>query len=545
MSWSGFALPAFLRRGRHRVRDRLRTAWGTVRSVTQVDPEWIAQYRDDETATTAGVDRRTWEDLDLSTVLASIDHTETSLGQGQLYRRVRSGTAWGDDPGLESVASRCQDDPALRDELGILLAAAGRPLGRGLAILFRADAIRDRWWYWFFPLLAGSMMAVIVASFFEPRVLVVAFLLVILNMVARMLTAWQLPGLLVPMRQLGPLIHTAERLHRLDAVSRASSVTIEEVRTLGTLRRIGDWVSRDPLSTNELLTSLQEYLNLLFLLDANALLFGARHLRAHHDLLRRTAEWIGNVDLARGVASLRAEPRAWSLPTWSTGRQTTITGAWHPLLTAPVRNDASWHAGRGLIITGANMSGKSTYLRTIGIAAVLARAIHLCPAESWQGAPHRVRSLIGRSDDLLAGKSYYQVEAEGVVGLMTDARDQYPTLFLLDELLRGTNTVERLAAGEAVLRELLDHPPGESPHAVLVATHDGELVRLLADRYEPWHFHETMTASGLRFDFQRHPGPATTRTAIALLAACGAPATVIERATHRARTLDSHAPPTT
>ncbi|MDZ4257572.1 MAG: hypothetical protein U0974_05090 [Gemmatimonadales bacterium] len=526
------------------MRDRLRAAWGTVRSGIEVDWEWMARFWDEDRATSAyDLDQRTWDDLDLSTVLANIDHTETSLGLWQFYRRVRSGDAWSDTPWLDSVASRCESDPTLREEIGILLAAAGRPLGRGIEVLFRPDAIRDRWWYWFFPLLAGSMLTVIIATVFEPGALVLALPLVVLNMAARMLTAWQVPGLLSPMRQLTPLITLAERLHQMESISLVSPVTVNEITALRPLRRIGGWVSRNPLTSNELLVSMQEYLNLLFLLDANALLFGARHLRAHHDLLRRTAEWIGGIDLARGVASLRAEPRGWSIPAWQTGRETTIIGAWHPLLPSPVRNDASWQAGRGLIITGANMSGKSTYLRTIGIAAVLARAINLCPAESWQGAPHRVRSLIGRSDDLLAGKSYYQVEAEGVVGMMAEVRDRQPTLFLLDELLRGTNTVERLAAGEAVLRELLAHPPEESSHAVLVATHDGELVQLLADRYEPWHFQETITASGLHFDFRRHPGPATTRTAIALLASCGAPSAVIERATIRAHELDGHAPP--
>jgi DNA mismatch repair ATPase MutS len=149
-----------------------------------------------------------------------------------------------------------------------------------------------------------------------------------------------------------------------------------------------------------------------------------------------------------------------------------------------------------------------------------------------------VRSLIGRQDDLAAGKSYYQVEADRVIELLAAATEPEPTLFLLDELLRGTNTVERLAAGEAVLRALLPVREPATPHVVIVATHDGELVAMLADRYQPFHFRETIAPGGLCFDYRRHAGPATTRTAIALLEATGAPAAVIAAARARADQLD-------
>jgi DNA mismatch repair ATPase MutS len=146
--------------------------------------------------------------------------------------------------------------------------------------------------------------------------------------------------------------------------------------------------------------------------------------------------------------------------------------------------------------------------------------------------------LIGRADDLAAGKSYYQVEAEGVVEMLHEARRTEPTLFLLDELLRGTNTIERLAAGESVLRALLGGHGGMSPHAVVVATHDGELVSMLAGLYAPFHFRETVSSGGLSFDYHRHEGPASTRTAIALLEATGAPVDVVNAARTRASQLD-------
>ena len=102
------------------------------------------------------------------------------------------------------------------------------------------------------------------------------------------------------------------------------------------------------------------------------------------------------------------------------------------------------------------MSGKSTFLRTVGVNAVLAQTLNMCFASSYHAPLLVVRSCIGRAGNLASGKSYYIVEAESLLGLVRDSGSAVPHLFLLDELFRGTNAVERIAAGQAVLRELVD-----------------------------------------------------------------------------------------
>ncbi|MDX2059640.1 MAG: hypothetical protein SFV24_17650 [Gemmatimonadales bacterium] len=533
---------------RRRLAARLRAEWGRAPATFHPLDERAAEAWRELGAGKGGdaaLDDRTWADLDLDRVVATIDRTESGLGRQILYRRLRAGMAWGDTPTLAELSNRFAEDSALRDSIGLHLAAAGRSLGYGFWIITRPELIRTRWWYWSFPLLAGGMLVSLAAIPFEPRAAIVALLLVVGNMAARMATAWQIPGVLAPMRQMEPVILTAERLaDALGDRAEADFPVSDHVRRLRPLRRIARWVSRDPRAGGELMATVWEYFNLLFVLDANALLFSARHLRELGPVLARVAGWVGDVDLARSVASLRAEPRPWCRPRWVDRPRTAAEGVWHPLVTEPVANDAELRAGGGIIITGANMSGKSTYLRTIGVAAVLARTLETCPARSWEGRSFRVRSLIGRNDDLAAGKSYYQVEADGVVALLHAAASDRPTLFLLDELLRGTNTVERLAAGEAVLRSLLAGHAGHSPHVVVVATHDGELVQLLEGLYQPFHFRETIAAGGLTFDYLRREGPASTRTAIALLEATGAPREVIDAARARAAALDGGDPPT-
>jgi hypothetical protein len=530
------------RQSRRKLLIRLEREWGAVGRPQDWDADRASEaWRDSgQPADVLALDGRTWSDLDLDAVLAAIDHTRTSLGRQRLYARLRSGAVWSASPGLEMLSRELQDNRALRTSIGVALATGGRSIGAGFWLITRPDAIRTRWWYWAFPFLAIATLASMIAIAVSPMFILVATGLVVVNLLVRMATAWQVPGILTPMRQIGPLIRVAEQLRSAFGGQHHESWPSDaEIAKLQPLKRIAAWVSRDANAAGDLVAGAWEYLNILFILDANALFFGGRHLRSLAPVLARVASWVGDVDVAYSVASLRSEPRGWCIPTVGAGSNAHVVGAWHPLIAHAVTNDAEFPAGRGLVVTGANMSGKSTYLRTIGIAAVLARGINTCPAASWQGRWFRVRSLIGRSDDLAAGKSYYQVEAEGVVELLRVSTESTPTLFLLDELLRGTNTVERLAAGEAVLRAMLSTDNERGGHVVVVATHDGELVGMLADLYTPFHFRETVAPDGLHFDFVRREGPAGTRTAIALLEATGAPSEVVAAARNRAEALDA------
>ena len=177
------------------------------------------------------------------------------------------------------------------------------------------------------------------------------------------------------------------------------------------------------------------------------------------------------------------------------------SGLRHPLLPEAVPNSIELAPPRGVLITGSNMSGKSTFLRTVGVNAILAQTINTCLATSYSAPVFSVRSLIGRSDDLTAGRSYYRDEVEAVLSLVRASRGSRPHLFLFDELFRGTSTIERIAAAEATLAELV-HGDGRtpSPHIVIAATHDRELVALLerSVRCVPFHGQHRCRWSGIR-----------------------------------------------
>jgi DNA mismatch repair ATPase MutS len=246
----------------------------------------------------------------------------------------------------------------------------------------------------------------------------------------------------------------------------------------------------------------------------------------------------GEVDAAVAVASFRAGTPGWTPPRLcDAASPVRLIDVRHPLVADAVPNSIQLKPPHGVLITGSNMSGKSTWLRTIGVSAVLAQTINTCLATAYEAPIFRVRSCIGRQDDLVAEKSYYLVEVEALLSMVQASRDAAPHLFLLDELFRGTNAVERIAAGESVLRELIGLG-NHLPHVAIAATHDGELVDLLRGCYAVYHFGDAIGPNGLTFDYHLTPGPATTRNAITLLQLQGAPEALVNRALARAAALD-------
>jgi DNA mismatch repair ATPase MutS len=397
-------------------------------------------------------------------------------------------------------------------------------------------------WHVLFPVGGLTMVSLILLVPVWPSAVLLLIGGSIGSMMARAAIAPSLRVVAGAFRQLNPLIACAQVIG--DAPPAAAPIVgalQQDVPRLARLRRVASWAGRDASTAvaGDLSSLLFEYLNLVFWLDGNALFFGARELRARSGELLRVIAAVGEVDAAVSVASYRAGTASWTKPVFTPSGPMRIEDARHPLLPDAVPNSIAMLPPNGLVITGSNMSGKSTFLRTAGVTAILAQTINTCLARRYEGPPLVVRSCIGMADDPATGRSYYLVEVESVVALLTAARGDVPHLMLFDELFRGTNAVERIAAAEAVLAALVaPHGSGSARHVVIAATHDQELVDLLEGLYEPHHFTDRIDAHGLVFDYTLRPGAATTRNAIALLGQRGAPADVVAHALNRAGRLD-------
>jgi hypothetical protein len=194
----------------------------------------------------------------------------------------------------------------------------------------------------------------------------------------------------------------------------------------------------------------------------------------------------------------------------------------HPLLpsVSAVANDVRLAGqSRLIIVSGSNMSGKSTLLRTVGVNAVLALAGAPVRARSLRISPLAVGATLRIQDSLLEGRSRFYAEVTRVRALSDLADGSTPLLFLLDELFHGTSSHDRLVGASAVLRSLVDRGA-----IGLITTHDLALTaiaRALAPRAVNVHFEDRFEQGEMRFDYLMRPGPVTHSNAIALMRAVG------------------------
>ena len=204
--------------------------------------------------------------------------------------------------------------------------------------------------------------------------------------------------------------------------------------------------------------------------------------------------------------------------------------AYHPMLNNPVYNTIS--SNKNVLITGCNASGKSTFLKTVALTTLFAQSFGITFADSYKAPFYKIYSSMALKDDLNNGESYFMSEIKSLKRIV-DEREKNDLnsniLCVIDEVLRGTNTVERIASSVEILKSL----NGENI-VCFAATHDLELTELLADSYDNYHFTEEVCDNDVKFNYKLMKGAATSRNAIRLLSVMGYSDDIIDRATRRA-----------
>lgn len=210
-----------------------------------------------------------------------------------------------------------------------------------------------------------------------------------------------------------------------------------------------------------------------------------------------------------------------TFPTFTSNMDLQLREIRHPLIstTKAVANTFSLPAGKRLVlITGSNMSGKSTFLRTVGINQTLALMGAPVFADSMVTRLARPLTCIRVSDSVRDGVSYFYAETLRLKAILDQAGPN--TIYLIDEMFRGTNNRERLAGSQAVAAALV-----ATKSLGFITTHDLELTHLEERQPEVgnYHFADDLDASGLRFSYRIHDGPCPTTNALKIMKSLGLP----------------------
>lgn len=517
---------------------RLREDWGSAEPPKDRDLTAARMLFDSLASKDARsfVDEQTWRDLNMDQLYSRIDRTYTDPGEAVLYRILREPLLDREELGRRgNDISSLQADRELRESVQVPLVRLGHQRMRNglFALLWRDELPRTR----IGPLFT-AMALVAVASLFLPVVfrsgilIIVPVMMFVTNLVthyyikrSKDLETMSFPYLIDCVKAAGTLSTMARggmggHAERLAILYRDCRSVMKKARFLF------------PASHGfaDMVEVFYEYLNIFFLLEIRAFYGTANELAHHLPELRELYEVLGELDALQSIASYRSSLAIWTDPTFAdSAMPLEIRGAQQPLLQNPVASSISIQKNI-VVITGSNMGGKSTFLRTVGNSVLMAQTIATVPAEYYRGVPFSIITSISRTDDLVAGKSFYYVEAERILKTLRGLRQEVTTLCIIDELLSGTNSAERVRASEAIIRYL-----GKQNAVAIIATHDLDLAEHLNGRCDLYHFTGTVDETGLRFDYVLRPGVVKMGNAIALLEYLGYPKEITQEAAKKDR----------
>lgn len=313
-------------------------------------------------------------------------------------------------------------------------------------------------------------------------------------------------------------------------------------KKLQVMRRNSFWVmnsgsARGGNASGDIIGVLLDYIRMVFHVDLMKFNTMLGVLRGHVEDVDGLITAVGYLETAVAVWIFRESlVNGWCCPEFtekSTAESAQagrieLDNGYHPLLDNPVKNSIT--AERGVLLTGSNASGKSTFLKTVAINAILAQTVNTCAADGYRACFYRVYSSMALRDDLTGGESYYIVEIKALKRILDAAASgKGRVLCFVDEVLRGTNTVERIAASNQILKSL-----GGTGIICFAATHDIELTELLREDFDNYHFEEDVRDGDISFNYRLQAGKASSRNAIRLLELLGYDTRITDRASRQA-----------
>ena len=505
------------RRRTRKLHLELRALWGKPKDE-YFDFEYITRFaKISSNDAFHRLSNQTINDIDFYKLFCFIDRTTSRIGQQYLYKKVSEPTDKIQDLlVLDHRAKLFTEDTALRERIQLNFTRLSNSDAYTIANLLKEDLVAKPKWFRYLWMSTGSVLVLGAFSTKFPILFVALFVPVILNIFLHYWNKNNLFQFVKSFPQLNVLIEVSSKVIHSEAIFSTKEVETSILSFKAFQRKVKLlYLGQDGTMRGEL-----ENFGLYFLELAKAILLV--ELYTTHSLAKELTNrkkdiltlfnFVGNLDASLSVASLRAGSLSTCQPTFTTAMKSlSIRGLRHPLIKNCVANDLNLD-NRSILITGSNMSGKTTFLRTVAISSILAQTIYTCFADSYSAPFLKQFSSIRIDDDLLAGKSYYFEEVNVIGSLVSESKADQQNLFVLDEVFRGTNTVERIAAGKAIL-SYLNH----GMNLVIVSTHDIELADMLMQEYELYHFSESVEGKELRFDHTLKDGPLKTRNAITIL----------------------------
>lgn len=274
-------------------------------------------------------------------------------------------------------------------------------------------------------------------------------------------------------------------------------------------------------NNKNMLSMITDYINMLFHFDIILFYFLDKNIKKQKESIISLFENIGILDYAISIASYRASLEVYCKPEFC--NESLCEGLYHPLIVNAVEND--FNPLDYTLITGSNASGKSTYLKSAALAVIMGEGINTVCAKNYKAPLLRPFTSMALKDNLLNNESFFLAEIRSIKRIIDNAQGKEPAIAFIDEILKGTNTIERISASSSLAKDMK-----EKGIYLTFATHDIELCSILKRIYKNVHFTETMSGDDINFTYKLCEGPSITRNALTLMRISEFDTNVIENA---------------
>lgn len=494
------------------------------RNYKESDRERIASYHKKQVElgkTEFVLDDITWNDLSMDAVFDTMNTTASSIGEEYLYHILRCPKTHPDEKhDFDSIADFFDEHEEERMKVTVILHEIGRLTHFSLThILYSMCDLECRSnlpHYFMNVFLIVGFCTIFISPGIGMLLLIAALSL---NIITYFKYKSEVYTYYTSFHYVLRMLSGVRDMEKIKAEVLADDV----LRMVEIRKSFAAFMSRQFLFSDGVHTSsnplelLMDYLRLLFHADIIKFNSMLKVLQGHIDEIEELRAIYGMLDTAIAVASYRNALEVSARPVFmdESAACIKITEGYHPLIKEAVKN--SIEASGGVLLTGSNASGKSTFLKMVAICAIFAQTIGIVPAKQYTASRFRIYSSMALRDNLATRESYFIVEIKSLKRIVDATQEgKTPILCFVDEILRGTNTIERIAASSQILKGLTT-----SKVICFGATHDIELAEILNDYYENYHFEEELEKETVRFPFKLLKGKATTKNAIKLLGILG------------------------
>lgn len=514
-------------RSLQRMLFRIRKQFGSV-----PDREFIlknVQYLVDCEEKKYDIDEITWNDLDMDKVYSRINNCNSFVGEQVLYRQLHSLEHKGKETETrENLIQGFMDDTKRREDVQLMFEGLGRHRNSYYLPQFIKEIdmfkLSNIWIYRILTILLGTTL---VLGIFNQYFLYACGAIFLINLVIYTLGKYRFEFHLGMLGSVVDVVVTANTLIKKYNINE-SDLAKESILSA---ERMSKTVNRIAIIQRKMETGMIGDIGALifnYLIGSTLWDFHIFHkivtmLTIHQEEFMKLYNYIGEIDAAISIASYRESIPYYCKPVFQKDKTIYFEEMYHPLINEPVSNDVDMKSN--YIVTGSNASGKSTYIKAIAINMILAQSINMTLAKSANIPYANVLTSMAVRDDVTSGESYYMREIKYLKRIITQLKEDKLTLCIVDEILRGTNTEERIAASVAILNYIYTRNC-----LAIVASHDIEISERLGKKFMNCHFSEAINKKDIYFDYKVKEGVSKSKNAIKLLRHVGFPKEIVKSA---------------